>query len=59
MHPKYLKETNMIDMIILLCGIAFAVIFIVVFSAVYIPYVIDKEFDHKEESNNQEERNKK
>ena len=56
---KDLKEINMLDMVILLCGIAFAIIFIVIFSAIYIPYVIDKEFDHRDESNNQEERNKK
>lgn len=49
----------MIDFVILLCGIVFIIMFTVVFSAIYIPYVIDKEFDHKDESNNQEERNKK
>lgn len=49
----------MLDIVILLCGIVFAVMFIVIFSAIYIPYVIDKEFDHRDESNNQEEGNKK
>ena len=56
---KDLKEINMIDFVILLCGIVFIIMFTVVFSAIYIPYVVDKEFDHRDENNNQEERDKK
>ena len=38
----------MTDIVIFLCIIAFAVMFIVVFSSIYIPYVIDKEFDNQD-----------